>query len=90
MEEGGPVPSVSSGGAGVGGAGEAGRSVTGGLPPMATFSTPAKDEVKAFNMDKFSGEDWASWSFRMELLFSHYGLLDVMDGSTARPESGVG
>ena len=90
MEGGGPAPSVPSGGAGVGGAGEAGRGVTGGLPPMATVSTPAKDEVKTFNMEKFSGEAWASWSFRMELLFSHYGLLDVMDGSTARPESGGG
>lgn len=87
MEGGGAAPTVPTGSGGVGGAGEAGRGVTGGFPPMATSSTPAKDEVKAFNMEKFSGEDWSSWSFRMELLFSHFGLLDVMDGSMDRPES---
>ena len=54
MEGGDTAPTVPTGGGGVGGAGEAGRGVTGGLPPMATISTPAKDEVKAFNMEKFS------------------------------------
>ncbi|CAI7836181.1 unnamed protein product, partial [Closterium sp. NIES-53] len=76
-----------SGSGGVRGAGEAGRGVVGGSAPIASVSTPAKDDVKAFNLEKFSGEDWASWSFRMELLFNHYGLLEVMDGELKRPAS---
>ncbi|CAI7752858.1 unnamed protein product [Closterium sp. NIES-53] len=76
-----------SGSGGVRGAGEAGRGVEGGSAPIASVSTPAKDDVKAFNLEKFSGEDWASWSFRMELLFNHYGLLEVMDGELKRPAS---
>ncbi|CAI5967099.1 unnamed protein product [Closterium sp. NIES-64] len=54
---------------------------------MASVSTSAKDDVKAFNLEKFSGEDRGSWSFRMELLFNHYGLLEVMDGEVKRPAS---
>ncbi|CAI7805084.1 unnamed protein product [Closterium sp. NIES-53] len=81
---GGPGP---SGSGGVRGAGEAGRGVAGGSSPIASVSTPAKDDVKAFNLEKFSGEDWASWSFRMELLFNHFGLLEVMDGELKRPAS---
>ncbi|CAI7919608.1 unnamed protein product [Closterium sp. NIES-53] len=76
-----------SGSGGVRGAGEAGRGVAGGSAPIASVSTPAKDDVKAFNLEKFSGEDWASWSFKMELLFNHYGLLEVMDGELKRPAS---
>ncbi|CAI7744411.1 unnamed protein product [Closterium sp. NIES-54] len=72
------APAGPSGSGGVRGAGEAGRGVAGGSAPIASVSTPAKDDVKAFNLEKFFGEDWASWSFRMELLFNHYGLLEVM------------
>ncbi|CAI7871224.1 unnamed protein product [Closterium sp. NIES-53] len=78
---------VPSGSGGVRGAGEARRGVAGGPTPIASVSTPAKDDVKAFNLEKFFGEDWASWSFRMELLFNHYGLLEVMDGELKRPAS---
>ncbi|CAI7758522.1 unnamed protein product, partial [Closterium sp. NIES-53] len=87
MEAEGSVPAGPSGSGGVRGAGEAGRGVVGGSAPIASVSTPAKDDVKAFNLEKFSGEDWASWSFRMELLFNHYGLLEVMDGELKRPAS---
>ncbi|CAI7754616.1 unnamed protein product [Closterium sp. NIES-53] len=76
-----------SGSGGMRGAGVAGRDVAGGSAPLSSVSTPAKDDVKAFNLEKFSGEDWASWSFRMELLFNHYGLLEVMDGELKRPAS---
>ncbi|CAI7817127.1 unnamed protein product, partial [Closterium sp. NIES-54] len=76
-----------SGSGGVRGAGEARRGVAGGSSPITSVSTPAKDDVKAFNLEKFSGKDWASWSFRMELLFNHYGLLEVMDGELKRPAS---
>ncbi|CAI7854557.1 unnamed protein product [Closterium sp. NIES-53] len=87
MEAEGSAPAGPSGSGGVRGAGEAGRGVVGGSTPIASVSTPAKDDVKAFNLEKFSGEDWASWSFRMELLFNHYGLLEVMDGELKRPAS---
>ncbi|CAI7866693.1 unnamed protein product, partial [Closterium sp. NIES-53] len=81
------APAGPSGTGGVRGVGEAGRGVAGGSAPIASVSTPAKDDVKAFNLEKFSGEDWASWSFRMELLFNHYGLLEVMDGELKRSAS---
>ncbi|CAI7796864.1 unnamed protein product, partial [Closterium sp. NIES-54] len=85
MEAEGSVPAGPSGSGGVRGAGEAGRGVAGGSSPIASVSTPAKDDVKAYNLEKFSGEDWASWSFKMELLFNHYGLPEVMDGELKRP-----
>ncbi|CAI7899599.1 unnamed protein product [Closterium sp. NIES-54] len=81
------APAGPSGSGGVRGAGEAGRGVAGGSAPIASVSSPAKDDEKAFNLEKLSGEDWASWSFRMELLFNHYGLLEVMDGELKRPAS---
>ncbi|CAI7884282.1 unnamed protein product, partial [Closterium sp. NIES-53] len=81
------APAGLCGSGGVRGAGEAGRGVVGGSAPIASVSTPGKDNVKAFNLEKFSGEDWESWSFRMELLFNHYGLLEVMDGELKRPAS---
>ncbi|CAI7834066.1 unnamed protein product [Closterium sp. NIES-53] len=87
MEAEGSAPAGPSGSGGVRGAGEAGRGVVGGSAPIASVSTPAKDDVKAFNLEKFSWEDWASWSFKMELLFNHYGLLEVMDGELKRPAS---
>ncbi|CAI7894453.1 unnamed protein product [Closterium sp. NIES-54] len=87
MEAEGSAPAGRSGSGGVRGAGEAGRGVAGGCAPTASVSTPAKDDVKAFNLEKLSGEEWASWSFRMELLFNHYGLLEVMDGELKRPAS---
>ncbi|CAI7840827.1 unnamed protein product [Closterium sp. NIES-53] len=82
MEAEGSAPAGPSGSGGVRGAGEAGRGVVGRYAPIASVSTPAKDDVKAFNLEKVFGEDWASWSFRMELLFNHYGLFEVMDGAT--------
>ncbi|CAI7838294.1 unnamed protein product [Closterium sp. NIES-53] len=85
MEAEGSSPAGPSGSGGERGAGEAGRGVVGGSAPIASVSTPAKDDVKAFNLEKFSGEDWASWSLKMELLFDHYGLLEVMDGELKRP-----
>ncbi|CAI7786102.1 unnamed protein product [Closterium sp. NIES-54] len=58
MEAEGSAPAGPSGSGGVRGAGEAGRGVVGGSSPIASVSTPAKDDVKAFNLEKFSGEDW--------------------------------
>ncbi|CAI7833165.1 unnamed protein product [Closterium sp. NIES-54] len=87
MEAGGSAPTGPSGSGGMRGAGEAGRGVASGSAPIASFSTPDKDDVEAFNLEKYSGEDWASWSFRMELLVNHCGLLEVMDGELKRHAS---
>ncbi|CAI7883400.1 unnamed protein product [Closterium sp. NIES-53] len=87
MEDEDSAPAGTNGSGGMRGAGEARRGVAGGSAPITSVSTPAKDDVKAFNLEKFSGEDWASWSFRMELLFNHYGLIEVMDGELKRPAS---
>ncbi|CAI7860936.1 unnamed protein product [Closterium sp. NIES-53] len=87
MEAEGSAPAGPSGSGGVRGAGEAERGVAGGSAPIASVSTSAKDDVKAFNLEKFYGEDWASWSFMIKLLFNHYGLLEVMDGELKRPAS---
>ncbi|CAI7846669.1 unnamed protein product [Closterium sp. NIES-53] len=87
MEAEGSAPAGPSGSGGVRGAGEAGRGVAGGSAPIAYISLPAKDDVKAFNLEKFSREDWASWSFKMELIFNHYGLLELMDGELKRRAS---
>ncbi|CAI7770390.1 unnamed protein product [Closterium sp. NIES-53] len=81
------APAGPCGSGGVRGAGEAGRGVAGGSASIASVSSSAKDDVKAFNLEKFSGEEWASWSFMMELLFNHYGLLEVMDGELKMPAS---
>ncbi|CAI7774788.1 unnamed protein product [Closterium sp. NIES-54] len=87
MEAEGSAPAGPCGSGGVRGTGAAGRGVAGGSAPIASVSTPAKDDVKAFNLEKFSGEDWASWSFKIELLFNHFWLLEVMDGELKRPAS---
>ncbi|CAI7792837.1 unnamed protein product, partial [Closterium sp. NIES-54] len=79
------APAGPSDSGGLRAAGEAGRGVAGGSAPIASVSTPAKHDVKAFNQEKLFGEDWPSWSFRMKLLFNHYGLLEVMDGELKRP-----
>ncbi|CAI7760828.1 unnamed protein product [Closterium sp. NIES-53] len=87
MEAEGFDPAGPSCSGGARGAGEAGRGIVGGSAPTASVSKPAKDDVKAFNLEKFFGEVWASWSFKMELLFNHYGLFEVMDGELKRPAS---
>ncbi|CAI7834553.1 unnamed protein product [Closterium sp. NIES-53] len=51
------VHSGTSGSGGVRGAREAGRGVAGGSAPIASVSSPAKDDVKPFDQEKFSGED---------------------------------
>ncbi|CAI5999403.1 unnamed protein product [Closterium sp. NIES-64] len=56
MEAEGSAPAGPSGSGGVRGAGEAGRGVAGASAPMASVSTSANDDVKAFNLEKFSEE----------------------------------
>ena len=52
-------------------------------------SAPAADGVKIFSFDKFNGDDFGLWRFRMEVLFKHYGLLGLMRGTEAEPEEPV-
>ncbi|CAI7911804.1 unnamed protein product [Closterium sp. NIES-54] len=48
---------------------------------------PPKDEPRVFGLDKFNGDNFAEWSFKMENIFEHYDLLEVMEGTEKRPEN---
>ncbi|CAI5475951.1 unnamed protein product [Closterium sp. Yama58-4] len=48
---------------------------------------PSRDEPRVFGLDKFNGDNFAEWSFRMENVFDHYDLLEVMEGTEKRPEN---
>ncbi|CAI7898840.1 unnamed protein product [Closterium sp. NIES-53] len=61
------APAGPSGSGGVRGAGEAGRGVAGGSSPITSVSTPAKDDVKAFNLEKFP---WGG-----------LGIMELQDGA---------
>ncbi|CAI7780432.1 unnamed protein product [Closterium sp. NIES-54] len=71
-------------------AGEQGGVAGGGVgthqpanPTLPTCSTPSPttvDPVKAFSIEKFMGEDYEHWSFRMRLMYTQYKLLDLVEG----------
>ncbi|CAI7730314.1 unnamed protein product [Closterium sp. NIES-53] len=48
---------------------------------------PSRDEPKVFGLDKFNGDNFTEWSFKMENIFDHYDLLEVMEGTEKRSES---
>ncbi|CAI7929276.1 unnamed protein product [Closterium sp. NIES-54] len=48
---------------------------------------PPRDEPRVFGLDKFNGDNFAEWSFRMENIFDNYDLLEVMEGTEKRPEN---
>ncbi|CAI7768143.1 unnamed protein product [Closterium sp. NIES-53] len=48
---------------------------------------PPRDEPRVFGLDKFNGDNFAEWSFRMENVFDHYDLLEVMEGTEKSPEN---
>ncbi|CAI5991543.1 unnamed protein product [Closterium sp. NIES-65] len=78
-------------------AGEQGGVAGGGVgthqpanPTLPTSSTPSPttvDPVKAFSIEKFMGEDYEHWSFRMRLMYIQYKLLDLVEGKEKMPEA---
>ncbi|CAI7907373.1 unnamed protein product [Closterium sp. NIES-53] len=58
MEAEGSALAGPSGSGGVRGAGEAGRGVAGGSAPIASVSTPAKDDIKCYKAISLLSESW--------------------------------
>ncbi|CAI7875745.1 unnamed protein product [Closterium sp. NIES-54] len=59
-------------------------------PTLPTSSTPSPttvDPVKAFSIEKFMGEDYEHWSFRMRLMYTQYKLLDLVEGKEKMPKA---
>ncbi|CAI7912194.1 unnamed protein product [Closterium sp. NIES-54] len=78
------------GGRGAGGSGEAqaqGQPRDSAVAPVQLSLGPPRDEPRVFGLDKFNGDNFAEWSFKMENIFDHYDLLEVMEGTEKRPEN---
>ncbi|CAI7871593.1 unnamed protein product [Closterium sp. NIES-54] len=74
-------------GRGFGGSGEA-QSQGQPRDPTITPMQPSLGPPKAvFGLDKFNGDNFAECSFKMENVFDHYDLLEVMEGTEKRPEN---
>ncbi|CAI7889505.1 unnamed protein product [Closterium sp. NIES-53] len=73
-----------------GGSGEAqahGQPRDSAMAPMQPSLGPPRDEPRVFGLDKFNGDNFAEWSFKMENIFDHYDLLEVMEGTEKHPEN---
>ncbi|CAI7757961.1 unnamed protein product [Closterium sp. NIES-53] len=57
------------------------------MAPMQPSLGPPRDEPRVFGLDKFNGDNFAEWSFKMENISDHYDLLEVMEGTEKRPEN---
>ncbi|CAI7848868.1 unnamed protein product [Closterium sp. NIES-54] len=78
------------GGRGAGGSGEAqaqGQPRDSAMAPMQPSLGPPRDEPRVFGLDKFNGDNFAEWFFKMENIFDRYDLLEVMEGTEKRPEN---
>ncbi|CAI7851023.1 unnamed protein product [Closterium sp. NIES-53] len=75
------------GGRGADGSGDAqaqGQPRDSAMAPVQPSLGPPRDEPRVFGLDKFK---FAEWSFKMENIFDHYDLLEVMEGTEKRPEN---
>ncbi|CAI7783444.1 unnamed protein product [Closterium sp. NIES-53] len=78
------------GGRGAGGSGEAhaqGQPCDSAMASVQPSLGPPRDEPRVFGLDKFNGDNFAKWSFKMENIFDHYDLLEVMEVIEKRPEN---
>ncbi|CAI7844808.1 unnamed protein product [Closterium sp. NIES-54] len=78
------------GGRVAGGSGEAqtqGQPCDSAMAPVKPSLGPPRDEPRVFGLDKFNGDNFAEWSFKMENIFDHYYLLEVIEGTEKRPEN---
>ncbi|CAI7810419.1 unnamed protein product [Closterium sp. NIES-53] len=78
------------GGRGAGGSGEAqaqDQLRDSAMAPMQPSLGPPRHEPRLFGLNKFIGDNFAKWSFKMENIFDHYDLLEVMEGTEKRPEN---
>ncbi|CAI7885765.1 unnamed protein product [Closterium sp. NIES-54] len=57
------------------------------MAPMQPSLGPPRDEPRVFGLDKFNSDNFAEWSFKMENIFDHYDLLEVMKGTEKRLEN---
>ncbi|CAI5943408.1 unnamed protein product [Closterium sp. NIES-65] len=57
------------------------------LPSTSIPSPKTMDLVKAFSIEKFMGEDYEHWSFRIRLMYTQYKLLDLVKGKEKMPEA---
>ncbi|CAI7791062.1 unnamed protein product, partial [Closterium sp. NIES-53] len=73
-----------------GGSGEAqaqGQPRDSAMAPMQPILGPHRDEPRVFGLDKFNGDNFAEWSFKMENILDHYDLLEVMEATEKHPEN---
>ncbi|CAI7847604.1 unnamed protein product [Closterium sp. NIES-54] len=78
------------GGRGAGSSGEAqaqGQPRDSAMAPVQPSLGPPRDEPRVFGLDKFNGDNFAERCFRMENVFDHYDLVEVMEGTKKRPEN---
>ncbi|CAI7768006.1 unnamed protein product [Closterium sp. NIES-53] len=78
------------GGRGAGGTGEVqaqGQHRDSAMAPVQPSLGPPRDEPRVFGLGKFNGDNFVEWSFRMENVFDHYDLLEVMEGTEKHPEN---